>query len=195
MWKTRLAIVILLLAIAMGLGLLIGLVLPRLATTVAPPPKIYNTATILKQIQTLSQLVTVKYVLEKVVILEDVKWYGENRVLLVAHGIVKAGVDLAKLNPEDVRVEDKKIIIRLPQATITDVYLDEKKTRIVERTTGALRTFDKNLEQEARRQAVDDIRIAARNNGIYDDATERARNQLSNLFQQLGFAEVEFRSP
>ena len=195
MWKTRLAIVLLLLAIAMGLGLLVGLVLPRLAGTVGPPPKIYNTATLLTQIQTLSQLVTVKYVLEKVVILEDVKWYGENRVLLVAHGIVKAGVDLAQLKPEDVRVEEKKIIIRLPQATITDVYLDEKKTRIVERTTGVMRTFDKNLEQEARRQAVADIRIAARNNGIYDDATERARNQLSNLFQQLGFAEVEFRSP
>ena len=195
MWKTRLAIAGLLLAIAMGLGLLMGLVLPRLATTAAPPPKILNTATLLKQIQTLSQLVTVKYVLEKVVILEDVKWYGENRVLLIAHGIVKAGVDLAQLKPDDMRVEDKKIVIRLPQATITDVYLDEKKTRIVERTTGVLRTFDKNLEQDARRQAVDDIRIAARNNGIYDDANERARNQLSNLFQQLGFAEVEFRPP
>ena len=42
---------------------------------------------------------TVKYVLEKVVVLEDAKWYGENRVILVAHGIVKAGVDLQKLQP------------------------------------------------------------------------------------------------
>jgi hypothetical protein len=47
-----------------------------------------NTATVIEQVQTLSDLVTVKYVLEKVVILEDVKWYGENRVLLLTHGIV-----------------------------------------------------------------------------------------------------------
>src|SRR5208282_3706383 len=45
-----------------------------------------NTATVIQQVQTLSDLVTVKYVLEKVVILEDMKWYGENRVLLLAHG-------------------------------------------------------------------------------------------------------------
>ena len=54
-------------------------------------PKFYNTATVLVQVQTLSQLVTVKYVMEKVVALEDVQWYGESRVLLIAHGIVKAG--------------------------------------------------------------------------------------------------------
>jgi len=36
-------------------------------------------------------------VLEKVVILEDAKWYGENRVLLLAHGIVKAGMDLKRV--------------------------------------------------------------------------------------------------
>jgi len=57
-----------------------------------------NTATVVEQVQTLSDLVTVKYVLEKVVILEDVKWYGENRVLLLAHGIVKAGIDLKRIN-------------------------------------------------------------------------------------------------
>ena len=56
-----------------------------------------NTATVVEQVQTLSDLVTVKYVLEKVVILEDVKWYGENRVLLLAHGIVKAGIDLKRI--------------------------------------------------------------------------------------------------
>jgi len=51
-----------------------------------------NTTTVVQQVQTLSDLVTVKYVMEKVVVLEDAKWYGENRVLLLAHGIVKAGI-------------------------------------------------------------------------------------------------------
>ena len=190
MFKTRLIIVGLVLAIGMGVALFIALLFVRPPATGAPT-KIQSTATIVQQVQTLSELVTVKYVLEKVVILDDIKWYGENRVLLVAHGIVKAGVDLQEIKPEDVRVEDKKIMLKLPRARITDVYLDDQKTRVVDRSTGLLRAFDKDLEQNARRQAVDDLRIAARFNRIYEDAEERARLQLANLFHLLGY-EVEF---
>jgi len=190
MFKTRLIIVGLVLAITMGVALFIALLFVR-PPAVGSPLKIQSTATIVQQVQTLSELVTVKYVLEKVVILDDIKWYGENRVLLVAHGIVKAGVDLQEIKPADVRVEDKKILLKLPRARITDVYLDDQKTRVVDRSTGLLRAFDKDLEQNARRQAVEDLRIAARSNRIYEDAEERARLQLANLFHQLGY-EVEF---
>ena len=190
MFKTRLIIVGLVLAIGMGVALFIALLFVRPPATGAPL-KIQSTATLVQQVQTLSELVTVKYVLEKVVILDDIKWYGENRVLLVAHGIVKAGVDLQEIKPEDVRVEDKKILLKLPRARITDVYLDDQKTRVVDRSTGLLRAFDKDLEQNARRQAVEDLRIAARSNRIYEDAEERARLQLANLFHQLGY-EVAF---
>lgn len=190
MLKTRLIIVGLALAIVAGMGLFFGLLLFRLPWS-NTPPKIQNTTTLLKEVQTLSQLVTVKYVLEKVVILEDMKWYGQNRVLMVAHGVVKAGVDLQKLTPEDLRVEGNKVFLKLPHATITDVYLDEQKTQVIENSTGMLRAFDKTLEQNARRQAVMDMRLAARYNGIYGDAEGRAKQQLTNLFRLLGF-EVEF---
>jgi len=190
MLKTRLIILGLVLAIGAGVALFVALLWVPLPLSSAPP-RIQNTATMLKRVQTLSELVTVKYVLEKVVILEDIKWYGENRVLLVAHGVVKAGVDLQEIKPEDVRVDDKKVVVKLPPARITDVYLDDKKTRVVDRTTGLLRAFDKDLEQSARRQAVEDLSISARFNGINRDAEERARLQLTNLFHQLGL-EVEF---
>src|SRR5205809_6752549 len=190
MLKTRLIILGLVLAIGAGVALFVALLWVPLPLSSAPP-RIQNTATMLKRVQTLSELVTVKYVLEKVVILEDIKWYGENRVLLVAHGVVKAGVHLQEIKPEDVRVEDKKILLKLPRARITDVYLDDQKTSVVDRSTGLLRAFDKDLEQNARRQAVEDLRIAARSNQIYEDAEERARLQLANLFHQLGY-EVEF---
>src|SRR5216110_1634060 len=114
MFKTRLIIVGLALAIAMGVALFVALLFFR-PPAMGGPPKIQSTATIIQQVQTLSELVTVKYVLERVVILDDIKWYGENRVLLVAHGIVKAGVDLQEIKPNDVRMDDKKVIIPLPQ--------------------------------------------------------------------------------
>jgi len=84
-------------------------------------------------------------------------------------------------------------VIRLPAAQITDAYLDENQTRIIERTTGLLRTFDKDLEQTARQNAVDDIRRAARTGGILKDAEERAVIQLRTLFHEMGFEDVEFK--
>jgi hypothetical protein len=152
-----------------------------------------STATVVEQVQTLSDLVTVKYVLEKVVILEDAKWYGENRVLLLAHGIVKAGIDLKGFTMDDVTISDKKITLRLPPPQITDAYLDDKNSQVIDHTTGLLRAFDKDLEQTARQNAVDDIRRAARTDGILDEADKRAKLELELFLRQAGFEQVEFR--
>jgi len=192
--KARTAIISLVLVILLLLGLLASLLLPRFLTS-GGTVKIWNTPTLIKQVQTLSQLVTVKYVIEKVVILEDTKWYGENRLLLVANGVVKAGVDVSQLKDGDLQIQGKKITITLPPSIITDGYLDDEHTQVLERSTGIMRAFDKNLEQDARRRAVDDIKRAARTGGILKDADERARLQLSNLFLQLGFEQVEFKNP
>jgi len=200
MLKERLAMAAVVIVVIFVLGLVLGLVGPRLITT-KPAPKVYNTAAVLQQVQTLAQLVTVKYVLEKVVVVENPSqsvlgqmFAGENRVLLVAHGIVKAGIDLSKLQPGDLQLKNKKVIIKLPPPQITDAYLDEKRTQVIERTTGIFRSFDKDLEHTARQNAVDDISRSARTSGILKDADERARDQLTHLFRQLGFEEVEFRS-
>jgi hypothetical protein len=152
-----------------------------------------NTATVVQQVQTLSDLVTVKYVMEKVVVLEDVKWYGENRVLLLAHGIVKAGIDLKRIKAEDVTISGKSISIRLPPPQVTDAYLDDQQTRVIDHDTGLLRMFDKDLEQTARANAVDDIQRAARNAGILNEANERARLELVLFLREAGFEQVEFR--
>jgi Protein of unknown function (DUF4230) len=199
MLKRHLVNAALALGILLLLMLIFGLILPHL-WKVSAPPRIANTPSIIQQVQTLSQLVTVKYVMEKVVILSDPKYFADNpftesRLLMVAHGIVKAGVDLGELKSEDIQVSDNKITIKLPPARITDSYLDDKHTEVIERTTGYLRRFDKELEQNARRQAVSDINRAAREGGILKDADERARAQLTNLFRVLGYQEVKFLSP
>ncbi len=152
----------------------------------------FDSVTILTQVKNLNHLVTVKYVLEKVVVYDDAKWYGDNRVLFVAHGVVKAGIDLGMLQAGDIQVADGKISVALPPPRITDVYLDDRRSEVVERSTGLLRIFDKDLEQDARRQAVEYLREAATKNGILNDATERAKVELTDLLRQLGFTEVKF---
>jgi hypothetical protein len=156
-------------------------------------PRIAATATILRQVQGLSQLVTVKYVLEKVVDVRDVRWYGDNRVLLVALGIVKAGINLDHLKESDIQTAGQRITITLPHPVITDAYLDDHGTQILERTTGVLRSFDKDLEQTARAQAVDELRKEALDQKILKDAQDRAKEKLTTLLLQAGFTNVEFK--
>jgi hypothetical protein len=200
MSEPRLKWVAFLLAVVFALGLLVGVVLPRLVGF-GSAARIYNTSTILKQVQTLSQLVTIKYVMEKVEILEDPPQNplrqllpDNTRVILVAHGIVKAGVDLQQLKPENIRISGKKLTLSLPKAQITDAYLDEKQTQVIEHNTGFLRTFNKDLEQATRQNALGDIQRAARHSGILKEADERARAQLKLLFAQLGFETIEFEA-
>jgi hypothetical protein len=153
-------------------------------------------------VKTLSQLVTVQYVMEKVVMRTVPAGNpigqavgSEDRVMLLAQGIVKAGVDLSELQPDDLQITGKAVSIRLPKSKITDAYLVEQQTKVLDRSTGLFTTFDKNLEQDARVEAQEAIHRAARNAGIIKDADDRARMQLELLLHQMGFEHVEFRAP
>ena len=185
-----------LLVILFALGILCGV---KSARWFGGSARIFDSVAILQQVKTLSELVTVQYVIEKVEMLEVPSEHlvgqligSENRVLMLAHGTAKAGIDLAKIKPEDLQVSGKSIAINLPRAQITDVYLDENLTKVIDRKTGLLAPPDKDLEQTLRQIAVDDIRRAARSGGILRDADARARTQLKNLLLQLGFEKVSF---
>lgn len=184
---------------AFCLGLFLGLGLARWFGT-GPGPRHLSTPAILEQVKTLADFVTVEYTLEKVESLEVPAQNlvgqvlgSENRVLMLAHGTVKAGIDLKRLGPGDISVSGKSITIKLPAAKITDAYLDENLSRVIDRKTGLLAPPDKDLEQTVRQIAIDDIRRAAREGGIAKAAEDRARTQLGRLLLQLGFEKVEFK--
>lgn len=167
-------------------------------------PQVAGTATVIQQIQSLSELVTVKYVMQKIVIFTNastttlgqlpnvikIPGFDEDRVMLMAYGVVKGGVDLSKLKPEDVQISDHTIAIRLPRPIVTDAYLDDAQTQVLDRKTGLFRSFDKTLEAQARQYARLEVTRAARQNGIEKEAEQRAREQLGNLLRTLGFTNV-----
>jgi hypothetical protein len=117
---------------------------------------------------------------------------GDNRILLLAQGTVKAGIDLSQIKPVDVQIRDKTITIRLPPAQVTDCYLNDKETKVIERSTGLFRSFDKDLEQKIRNTVLDDMRRDALRNGIRAEADDRARKQLASFLTLMGFEKVEF---
>lgn len=191
MFGTRMILLSLVLAGVLAAGVVMGVLAARRGNGVSTPV-LANTPTILRQVQGLSEYVTVKYVMEKVVLLEDVRWYGDNRVLMVAHGVVKAGLDLREVDAASIVVSGRRLTLQLPPPAITEVYLDDRQTQVVERSTGMLRVFDKSLEQQARARALEEIERAARFAGILAEAEDNARRQLRALLTGLGY-EVEFR--
>jgi hypothetical protein len=193
--RLKVALIVVGVALVFIIGLVLGGVVGRMMPQ-SSMPFIANTATVVRQVQALNELVTIRFVMEKVVVLEDAKWYGDNRVTIVAHGTVKAGFDLQKVQPGDISISDRKIRLVLPPAMVTDAYLNDRETQVLERTTGVMRVFDKTLEQEARKQAVGQLIVGAKKAGILLEAQDRAKMQLQALLLEAGFdaVDVEFKT-
>jgi hypothetical protein len=198
----RQRVTILLVAGAFLAGLIAALIVALMIVRRGAEPKFANTPSVIVQIQALSELVTVKYVVEKVVFAEAAKTTTldnllpgrDDKLTLLALGVVKAGVDLSGVRPEDVSASGGSIRITIPRAALTDQYLDEKATQVMDRRTGLLRAYDQKLEQQARQEALNEIVRAARVNGIVREADERARQQITTLLKSLGYQEVEVRT-
>ncbi len=188
MRTARLLLLTFLLVLMLGLGALLGWLGARGWSP--GRPRTWEGPAIVTQIQALSELATVRYVIEKIVLAEDVKPYGQSRVVLVAHGIVKAGVDLTALTPGSIAVHGDQLTLTLPAPRILDAYLDDEQTRVLDHSTGLLRRFNKNLEQTARRKGLAAVREAARRAGILEEARTRARLELTRLLGSLGFTRV-----
>ena len=71
---------------------------------------------VLAQVQRLNHLATVKYTIQKVIGLTEQKTpVGSESILLIVQASVEAGIDLASMGPDDVKVRpDGTVVVRLP---------------------------------------------------------------------------------
>ncbi|MEA3335239.1 MAG: DUF4230 domain-containing protein [Chloroflexota bacterium] len=162
-----------------------------------------RTGEVIMQIQDLGRLETASYTVEKVIeggvgqenTLLDLL-LGD-RLLLIAHGQVIAGVDLAELTAQDIRISDDRleITVQLPASRILTHRLDNEKSYVYDRQQGFLTKGDPHLETEVRRVAERRLLEAACNGGILAKAEENAQRQLKILLQAMEFDNVEFVAP
>jgi hypothetical protein len=153
--------------------------------------------TVVRQIQQLQRLETVSFSMDKIISGEHdnpylPKFLVSDRLLLVVHGDVIAGVDLSQLRPQDVSIHGKAISLRIPKSQILVTRLDNSKTRVYSRDTGLFTTPDPNLESEVRQEAERELQQAALLDNVLKTADDNARSTLSALLGSLGFTAVEF---
>jgi hypothetical protein len=154
--------------------------------------------TVVRQIQQLQRLETVTYTMDKIISGERdnpylPKFLAGDRLLLVVHGQVIAGVDLAKVQPADVIVHGQSIVFHVPQAEIFSTLIDNSRTRVYSRDTGLFTSPDPNLESEVRAEAERQLQQAALQDGILKTADENARSTLASMLKGFGFSQVEIQ--
>jgi len=154
--------------------------------------------TVVRQIQQLQRLETVSYTVDKIISGERTnaylpKFLAGDRLVLMVHGEVVAGIDLTGLQPGDVLIQAQKVTIHLPTAEVFSTRIDNAKTKVYSRDTGLFSSTDPDLESEVREEAERQLQEAALQDGILKIATDNAQNTISGMLKGLGFHEVDIR--
>jgi hypothetical protein len=159
--------------------------------------RITSQPTVVDRIQQLQRLETVVYTMDKIVsgekdnpVLPD--FLTGDRLLMLVHGQVVAGIDFSRLQPGDITILGKDVRVRLPQPQIFITRVDESRTRVYSRQTGLLVRVDPNLETQVRQEAERQLLEAALQDGILNTAKQNARATLTGMLTGLGFEKVEF---
>ena len=153
---------------------------------------------VVRQIRALERMETASYTMDKIISGERENpvlpnFLAGDRLLLVAHGEVIAGLDLSKLQPGDVQVRGRSVTIHLPPAEIFATTLDNAKTRVYSRDTGLFTSPDPNLEGDVRAEAEHQLEAAALQDGILKTAQTNGKQTLNSLLTSLGFENVDLR--
>jgi len=194
----------------LGAGLLVGV----LATKSCAPPSlpvipplsssvtiVHPTPNVLVAVKDLARLESASFHMERVIDLTDKQsmLFGlvqsEDAILLVAVADVSAGVDLQQLQSDDLVVDanEKRVTITLPAPEVFHAELDNSKTYVHTRHTGALAARKENLETRARQEAEHSLIEAALQAGLLSRASENARRAVEGLVHGLGYSEVEVK--
>jgi hypothetical protein len=162
-------------------------------------PSIRTTPGVITAIHDVARLEATVFHIEKVIEAteEQTRLWGfvraKDALLLVAVGDVVAGVDLAKVRPEDVRADmtTRSIQVRLPAPDIISSTLDERATHVYARSTDTLAARNEQLEGQARQTAEETMRKAAIDAGVLERARASADRTVRALLHSFGYDRVD----
>jgi hypothetical protein len=170
--------------------LVVGLLLfTRLGSVFGIAPAAVDSMGVVTQVKKLDQLVTVKYSIQRIVgIKVEHQPVGEESILLMVEGQVLAGVDLSSLTSRDVQIVGGRSSVTIPHAKVMHVFLDEHKVKVWDRHITWWTPWiapDPDLEHRARLTALDDIKAAAIEMGILEDAQRNAQSAIQSFLNTL----------
>ena len=172
----------------------------QVANLLHPTPTIIpDPITYISQIQALSRLETIQYSVEQVVTSEEGQGafqflFGKTMIVQV-HGTVIAGIDMSKIQPGDLQMQNGLLTVKLPPAEIFVTSLDEDKSKVYNVQTGIFAQPDPGMVLPALSGAKDKIQQAALDDGILEIAQQNAVTYLTKFFAALGYSNTIFVNP
>jgi hypothetical protein len=166
------------------------------------PPQINNPHLIVKQVQAVSELTTIKFVMDAIVPTSSSRKLGnivigETNLLYVARGEVNAGLNLSKMTATDIVIDGDKLKITLPAPEILDEKIDVNQSQVYNYDRGFLNLgpdVAPELQTQAQRQTLIKIKETACQQKILDQANEKAVILISQLMQTAGYQKVEVKT-
>ncbi|MBE9181077.1 DUF4230 domain-containing protein [Oculatella sp. LEGE 06141] len=168
-------------------------------------PTIDPRAVVVRQIRGASELTTAIFAMETVVPASRDRTLGgytigKTTLLYIAYGEVRAGVDLSELRPEDVQITGDTISLRLPPPHILDSKIDVTRSKVYDYDRGFLGLGPDaapELQELAQRETLKRIVDTACNEGVLQEASDRAELAVSQLLATAGYVDsiVDIQPP
>ncbi|MBW4419492.1 MAG: DUF4230 domain-containing protein [Myxacorys californica WJT36-NPBG1] len=163
-----------------------------------PAPKVDTRSVVIQQVREASELTTAVYTMEAVVPTQQDAAIagvvvGTTKLLYIARGEVRAGVDLSALNPSDVQVTGDTLRLRLPPPQLLDKKIDVTKSSVYDYNRGFLGLGPDTapeLQRLAQEEALKKIQTAACADGVLEKASDRAKLVVTQLVRVSGVKTV-----
>jgi len=171
----------------------------RASFTVAEPPaKVDLRSLVVQQVRGASELTTAVYSMESVVPASRERTLGDyvigkTTLLYIAHGEVRAGVNLATLQPGDLQVVGDAMAIRLPPPQILDSKIDVNRSKVYDYDRGFMGLgpdVAPELQELAQRETLTKVVEAACADGILQAANDRAKLAVEQLLSTAGYRQL-----
>lgn len=164
--------------------------------------KVDTSRLIVQKIQGVSELTTTVFVMDAIVPTSSNRkvgdWViGETNLLYLARGEVKAGIDLSKIDDDDITLDDNTLKITLPAPEILDSKIDVTQSQVYDYNRGFLNLgpdVAPDLQTQAQRVTLKRLVESACEADILDQANQRAILTINQLMSNGSYDSVEINT-
>jgi hypothetical protein len=162
-------------------------------------PQIDDPHIIIKQMSSVSELTTSVFVMDTIVPASSRRRLGniilgKTKLLYVARGEVKAGLDLSKIQPQHINIDGDSIVIKLPAPEILDSKVDVSKSQVYDYDRGFLNLgpdVAPQLQIQAQHYTLNQIKKNACEQDILKQANDKAVTLITQLMTNVGYTNVK----
>jgi len=154
---------------------------------------------VIGKLQRASDLATTEFTVDKIVHgtkTKKIAWFiklSEARFLAYSQAKIKAGIDLSDIAEDDVRIDGKKITLRLPPIKIINFSYPPssfQEDTLVSDPSSFLNTISIAAQETFFREAELDIRNNLEYMGIVETTQNHCQTLLHQLLRSLGYEEI-----